>query len=858
MKRQGLFFCAAAMCIILNVLTGCVPKGYQQAVDQAVIYENQEQYEQAYQFYKQALELQPKDKALQAKLGALGRLISERYTGRAIKAYENKRYQTALDLLRKALVYDPANSRATTYTGKAMDRLARIKAMYSEADMAATQNKWLQAVGILNDIALSYKDDPDINKKIAEQKKRGYDYYMQNGLDARREGRYDVSFKRLESADQIMPGSESARELALAKNYLQAEKHYWQAREKVSQKDIIAAMDQLFLARNAVEDHESVNQLYKQLTPAWSALMVTTGNRYDAASRPDKAYEAFAKLYAVNPRYPDAKRRYLQSRASFLNFYYRNLVRAYNDNDFQLVNIYADNIINVEPLFLDTREIMTRALQKRFNRYYQKGLHYMAGNNDGKAILCFQSAETHLTETAMTQDLIKQSWDKIRRSSALNVAIWEFFNQIDDPGLSAFATVRLNDLIRQQNEQGGFKNIQFNADDIRSDKSAYRPDNMHWVDWGALTLAGYNAAISGDIKQLKLEKTVASEWKVRKRMVRRIVDNPDYARLEFRKAQLNQGLNSKKSIVPTSNEAYLDLVKKRDSTRAALNSGNLSKYKRSQLTRELVNLEKKIASTNENRPMRNSEIKKELEALTKKLAGTPQKIEKELDEETPYQVVRHVISARTRIELQISMPGGRKLWPVRLFEDELRVEDTVIPPNLNSNDPKEREGDPLSLPSDTQIKEQAVNAIIVNKIFPALLETLDNYGMRFYERARVNDQSPTEAGFPSVAFFNAIEDYYRFLACYKDKGQTDTLIEDVNRKLDGFINSHWLISGPKLPNALPPLRTDRSWFLGRELIKSVDRNRLFCHANHLRYPVKSIALLPIHILKAFLIITINH
>ena len=172
MKRQSLFFCAAAMYIILFVLTGCVPKGYQQAVDQAVLYENQAQYEKAYQFYRQALELQPKDKALQAKLGALGRLISAKYTDRAVKAYENKRYQTALDLLKNALVYDPANSRATTYTGKAMDSLARIKAMYAEADRAATQNKWLKAVGILNEIAVSYNDDPDINTKIAEHKKR--------------------------------------------------------------------------------------------------------------------------------------------------------------------------------------------------------------------------------------------------------------------------------------------------------------------------------------------------------------------------------------------------------------------------------------------------------------------------------------------------------------------------------------------------------------------------------------------------------------------------------------------------------------------------------------------------------------
>ena len=74
---------------------------------------------------------------------------------------------------------------------------------------------------------------------------------------------------------------------------------------------------------------------------------------------------------------------------------------------------------------------------------------------------------------------------------------------------------------------------------------AYRSSFVEDIDWGTIQDKGYNSVISGYIKLLKVEKSLGSEWKTRKRKVRRIIDNEEYARLVIRRAELNSALKDK-------------------------------------------------------------------------------------------------------------------------------------------------------------------------------------------------------------------------------------------------------------------------------------------------------------------------
>jgi len=78
-----------------------------------------------------------------------------------------------------------------------------------------------------------------------------------------------------------------------------------------------------------------------------------------------------------------------------------------------------------------------------------------------------------------------------------------------------------------------------------STKMAYRSSFVEDIDWGTIQDKGYNSVISGYIKLLKVEKSLGSEWKTRKRKVRRIIDNEEYARLVIRRAELNSALKDK-------------------------------------------------------------------------------------------------------------------------------------------------------------------------------------------------------------------------------------------------------------------------------------------------------------------------
>jgi len=537
----------SAACFILIVLhiVACVPKEYQQILERATLFENQRELEKAYESYQQALELRPGDKKVQAKLRELGKLISDNITAKGIQAFDNKKYKTAAQYLAKALSYNAENTLAKEYQEKATNRYNSIIQKYAMANGLAAQNKWIEAIDVLNEIAAAYNDDPDLSSQINKWREDGYAHYMNAGLEARRAGEYSQSLKLFDSADFLKSDVRSQQELKLANKYVKADTYYIKAKQLADQNKVLAAMEELIAAREIAADHINVNRLIKDLLPAWSPKIFDVGKMHLDAERYDKALKAFATLYKFNPQYPEAQPYYENTKATYLKNNYLGLIEANNTDRFPSLTRYSQNILEVDPFYLDTKEIMTRALLKGYNVFYQKGLHYLKNKSYGKAILCFRSAEQYLAETRLTRSLIDKAWENIRETSALKVAFWDFFQQVGDPRMSVYATASLKDLLKNRVETDAFKNISLSFERFIDTKMAYRSSFVEDIDWGTIQDKGYNSVISGYIKLLKVEKSLGSEWKTRKRKVRRIIDNEEYARLVIRRAELNSALKDK-------------------------------------------------------------------------------------------------------------------------------------------------------------------------------------------------------------------------------------------------------------------------------------------------------------------------
>ena len=121
------------------------------------------------------------------------------------------------------------------------------------------------------------------------------------------------------------------------------------------------------------------------------------------------------------------------------------------------------------------------------------------------------------------------------------------------------------------------------------------------------------------------------------------------------------------------------------------------------------------------------------------------------------------------------------------------IEDVVIPPNLKSNNLEERAGDPLTLPSETEFTEQAIDYVLENKVVPGICDSLENYGMEYYLKAEELSKPDEKSEIATTDFLDSIEAYYKFLACYEDKGEEDTLPEKVERKIDTYVSDLWLV-----------------------------------------------------------------
>jgi tetratricopeptide (TPR) repeat protein len=729
--------------LILSVLllSGCATlREYNESVNMAKELEGRQKYEEAYEKYKQAYELSKIDRSIDSKLQELSKIISENSTVEGIQAFENKKFKVAKELFNKALRYEPSNNQAAEYRSDAISAYNTIFEKDARAEDLTTQNKWVEAINLLKEIDAAYDDEPNPAAKIDDWRNQGNAYYRKAGLQARQNGDYQDSLRNFELAEYLISDPQSQQELALAKKYVQADEHYVRASQKADQRQVEEAMDELIKAREITADHLRVNQLINQLLPAWSSMTFDAGKSYMDSKQTKKAFEAFSNLYKLNPHYPQTKEFYEKANSDYLKDSYEQLVKSYNSNDFSSVEKYSETITQVDPTFLDTKEIIVRTLLKGFNVFYQRGLQYMKDGNYGKAILCFRSAEQQLAQTKLTTNAIQQAWEKLRETTALKVVFKDFSQQVGDPSVTAQAAKKLQDLLKSRVEAREFKNVKLKFKNDLEKETSYRSTNPNEIDWGTIPTNGYNTAvIYGDIKALSVEKSMRSEWKTRQRRITRKMENPEHAELAGRRDELNSDLE-----------------------------GGVSNARRRQ-------------------------IKAEIKKIEKKLAGLSPVIMLEEIEEMPYQITTYIWICSVKVDMHLTDQSGRQLWALEPYEDILQIEDHVIPPNPQSNDPKEKRGDPLEPHSDPEIKRQVVDQVVENKIFPNIVKSFEDYGLRFYHQAFELYNPEKENKQPSIKFLESIEEYFKFLASYEDKGEDDDLPEKVQQFLDRCISDLWLI-----------------------------------------------------------------
>ncbi len=783
--------------LIVIVLAGCATKAYQDDLNTAIHLESKKEYESAYEFYKQVLKLKPKDARIRQKLRELSVIITNEYAESAAQSMEDKKYKTALDILTKALRYDESNEKAKNCRLEARKKYDKIQKKYSEVEDLKVKNQWVKAVTILKDISNTYNDDPDLGNQIEKFQNQGYDFFIGAGREARANGNYSQSLSCFESADLLNSSAESQQEIKNAKKYVEADSLYMRAQHSSEKNSILDAMEFLIKAKDLVADHEKVNQLIIKLNPDWSPKIFKTAKEFRESAQIEKAFDAIYKLNRVNPEYPEAEKCFEEIKSLLLTKNYKSLLDAKYAEDLPLIVDLSQDILNIDPDFLDTAEIMTRTGFKAFNLFYQQGLNYMKTGNYGKAILCFRSAEQQLAETLLTKELIKESWEKIREESSLRMVFLDFSQGISDLSVSRYITEKIKKLLEDGRGEKKFKNITVALGATQESDMITRSGMSSDIDWGSVLQKGYNAVITGRIKLLKQDTSVNSEWKTRKRKVNRIVDNEEYSRLIMRRAALKSGMISRSQAPAVKNEKHLNVVAKRNIIKSNLESGRLSEKARRKLQRKIDKLDQYLGQISAKRPMSEREMEDELELIDVRLPTVSPKIEAEVEEETPYQLVKHTMTAYMQIDVEILSPGGNHIWPVKHYEDTFQIEDSVIPPNLASDDLNERKGDPLTLPSESNFKEQAIDYIVDKRILPDLVENLKSYGMRFYKRAdKLN--SPQNGSKPTDrSLLDSFEEYYKFLACYEGKDEEDILRADVEKKLESCVSDLWLVRKKK-------------------------------------------------------------
>ncbi|MBF0099886.1 MAG: hypothetical protein HQK77_03170 [Desulfobacterales bacterium] len=732
------------ICLFLVVMSGCAPKIYRDYMDQAITAENATQLETAYEYYKKALESHPGDKQAQVKMQEMGVMIAKSETAQGANFIKEKKVKAAKKHFEKALRYNPNDPLAASYL-KDIDEL--VQKRLTEINAFQSQHKWIEAIQLLDHTLENYLESDEYSKKLEEWKKRGYAYYLDTGRQEYRNGNYETAFDSFTKADKLQSTPEIKTEIENCTNYVNANSYYSEAVTNINNQNIDGAMDALDKAKAIAKDHIAVNNLIKKIMPQWLDLNFYKAMEFYKAGNIEKAFPLFAKIYSKDPNFPTIQEVYTKTKNTYLKQNYINLINMLNvKNDVTALKL-AQELRTIDPEYMNTSEIMCTSFMNIYNAFYQKGLHYIVSGNYGKAILAFQSAEKQLAKTALTQKPIEDAWQKIKQASMLKVAFWPFTQNIDESTISAYSSDKIKEHLKKNLKDNTLKNIVFNYELFSGENLSYGSDNSTDINWKLIKMKDCNTVVTGAIQSLKIDKTVNTEWKIRKNTVKKIVENKEYINLTVRMAELRRALNDKHVIV--------------------YNQDNVK--------------------------MSSGDIKDELELIEEKLPGVPQKIEADVTEEIPFQLEKHKLIGHMEIEVYVLSQNGNEIFPKERFKDSYTFEDLVIPPNLTSEIPEEKKGDPLNLPTDSEFKEKAVEYIIQQKIVPALLLKMREYGKEFVSTSvNLLDSSNSEP-IGSTLFLNQIEDYFKFLACYEDKGDKDTLPEQIQEYLEDRLGEVWII-----------------------------------------------------------------
>lgn len=746
MYRQ-IFSLAILGFVTVFFFQSCATKGYRTAMEAGNGFEAQQQYIKAYEIYQTALKEKPDDKIAQAKIKDLGKIIANDFTAKGNVSFGNGQFQNAKQAYENALKYQADYQPALNALVNLEKALKDIQNKYAEAEKLRDNNEWIQAVFVLKEIQNRYKDDQQLSTRINDLVSDGYAYYRQRGMISQKQSLYIESLDQFNNARQLKVTEEIEQDIAGAKNYIQADAYYEKALMHHKQNKLEAAVNSLIDARKIVNDHEKANLLYLDLLDTWSSRLMMEGRRLLERKDFRNAYEIFNKLYAQNPEFPEAESYYKQTKNILLKMNYVLLTDALKKNNFLSAIRSADDIKQIEPKgFLYSSEMAAGIPLTAFNMFYQRGLHYLNTGDYGKAILAFQSAEAQLGETVSTLDGIDEAKRKIIDTNRLKIAFWNFYQKNGEPGISSHAAAALKKSLKKAEKISPLKNIQLEYDIISDDEMSLRADQKN-IDWGLIQSKACNVLLTGNIKSFRIDSSEKSDWKTRVYKKKQIIDNKEYLSLVIKLAKLN---NARMNKIPET-EIDGQVYAKKD-------------------------------------------YAKEIEHIETILPGISPKVEAEVEEKSSYQVEKHMLTAFMKIDVNILYQNGSLMWPAMSYQDEFKLEDLVISPDLQSSVPEERAGDPLVLPSEYEFMKMALNHIIETKIAPDVYGKLDNYGMRFYFTA--NELLPMEKNISKASndhFKSAIEEYYKFLMCYKDKGAADNKPEKVTDFLNSLISQRWIM-----------------------------------------------------------------
>lgn len=744
---RKMIFCVMLSLLFTFLFQSCfTTKAYRVAMETGSRFENGLEYIKAFEYYQKALEEEKDDEAAKAKLEILGEIIAEDFTSKAEAALKDGRFLDAANAYNAALKYRPGYQPATAGLQNHARDLDAIKEEYERADSAEKKDNWLDAVSILERIQTGYKDDPQLASRIAESINTGYAYYRDQGIQGLDHDLYNDALSHFEKARKLIPDQQIEADISTTKKLIQADEYYREALSFYERDALNKAINALIEAKKITSGHSNANRMYETILPDWSIGLMAEGLRLIEIQDASGAYETFYRLYTQNPKFSDAEYYYLLTRDVLLKLKYRLMVDRLKQKDWPDVLERGNEIHSMIPAgFLYSTEMSANVPLKAFNMFLQRGLHYLTTGHYGKAILTFRSAEDQLGTTAMTQDGIKHAVDKISKDNRLNIAFWNFNHKNGEAGVSGYASKKLKQSLEAEVSGSPLKNIVLQYDIISDDEMNIRADSEN-IDWGLIQSKSCNALLTGKIESLRIDSSKESQWKTRTHKEKRIIDNKEYLAQVMKRAMLNNAIMNK---LPEINFNGQTIPKK---------------Y-----------------------------YKKEIKRIEAVLPGISPKVEAEVEEETSYQVEKNTMTAAIRMDISILYQNGSLAWPAMVYEDKFQIEDLVIAPDLQSKIPEERAGDPLVLPSRFKFTQMALDHIIETKIIPSLHNKLENYGIRFY--ASGNRLYPLEnsVDLPETRFQNAVEDYYKFLICYKDKGESDDKPEQVTSFLDRFISQTRLL-----------------------------------------------------------------